>query len=128
MTLSDLAALRAPRERTARVWQALDLLQSGSGSSAFVRKSWSDAPKQSFATQVVKTWSPTGQDGLDAQAQERLGDEDLLADAALSADEAAAATLALTEEALETERQGAYDKGLEEGRRRRAQGPEGPAA
>ena len=117
MTLSDLAALRAPRERTARVWQALDLLQSGSGSSAFVRKSWSDAPKQSFATQVVKTWSPTGQDGLDAQAQEGLGDEDLLADAALSADEAAAATLALTEEALETERQGAYDKGLEEGRR-----------
>lgn len=117
MTLSDLAALRAPRERTARVWQALDLLQSGSGSSAFVRKSWSDAPKQSFATHVVKTWSPTGQDGLDAQALEGLGEEDLLADAALSADEAAAATLALTEEALETERQGAYDKGLEEGRR-----------
>jgi len=118
MTLSDLAALRAPRERTARVWQALDLLQSGSGSSAFVRKSWSDAPKQSFATQVIKTWSPPGQEGdLDAQALDGLSDEDLLADAALSADDAAAATLALTEEALETERQGAYDKGLEEGRR-----------
>ena len=118
MTLSDLAALRAPRERTARVWQALDLLQSGSGSSAFVRKSWSDAPKQSFATQVIKTWSPPGQEGdLDAQALDGLGDEDLLADAALSADDVAAATLALTEEALETERQGAYDKGLEEGRR-----------
>ena len=116
--MSDLAALRAPRERTARVWQALDLLQSGSGSSAFVRKSWSDAPKQSFATQVIKTWSPPGQEGdLDAQALDGLSDEDLLADAALSADDAAAATLALTEEALETERQGAYDKGLEEGRR-----------
>lgn len=116
--MSDLAALRAPRERTARVWQALDLLQSGTGRSAFVRKSWSDAPKQSFATQVIKTWSPPGQEGdLDAQAFDGLGDEDLLADAALSADDAAAATLALTEEALETERQGAYDKGLEEGRR-----------
>jgi hypothetical protein len=118
MTLSDLAALRAPRERTARVWQALDLLQSGSGSSAFVRKTWSDAPKQTFASQVIKTWSPPGQEGdLDAQALDGLGDEDLLADAELSADDAAAATLALTEEALETERQGAYDKGLEEGRR-----------
>ena len=116
--MSDLAALRAPRERTARVWQALDLLQSGSGSSAFVRKTWSDAPKQTFASQVIKTWSPPGQEGdLDAQALDGLGDEDLLADAALSADDVAAATLALTEEALETERQGAYDKGLEEGRR-----------
>jgi flagellar biosynthesis/type III secretory pathway protein FliH len=118
MTLSDLAALRAPRERTARVWQALDLLQSDSGSSAFVRKSWSDAPKQAFASQVIKTWSLPGQEGdLDAQALDGLSDEDLLADSALSADAAAAATLALTEEALETERQGAYDKGLEEGRR-----------
>ena len=118
MTLSDLAALRAPRERTARVWQALDLLQSDSGSSAFVRKSWSDAPKQAFATQVIKTWSPPGQGGdLDAQARDALGDEDLLADAEISAQEAAAATLALTEEALESERQAAYDKGLEEGRR-----------
>ena len=115
--MSDLAALRAPRERTARVWQALDLLQSGSGSSAFVRKSWSDAPKQVFATHVVKTWSPTGQDGFDAQALDKLGDEDVLANAALSPAEAAAATLALTEDALEAERQGAYDKGLEEGRR-----------
>ena len=116
--MSDLAALRAPRERTARVWQALDLLQSGSGSSAFVRKSWSDAPKQAFASQVIKTWSLPGQEGdLDAQALDGLGEEDLLADAALSADDAAAATLALTQEALETERQGAYDKGLEEGRR-----------
>ena len=115
--MSDLAALRAPRERTARVWQALDLLQSGSGSSAFVRKSWSDAPKQVFATHVVKTWSPTGKDGFDASALDGLGDDNLLADAALSPDEAAAATLALTEEALETERQDAYDKGLEEGRR-----------
>ena len=118
MTLSDLAALRAPRERTARVWQALDLLQSDSGSSAFVRKSWSDAPKQAFASQVIKTWSLPGQEGdLDAQALDGLSDEDLLADSALSADAAAAATLALTEEALETERQGAYDKGLEDGRR-----------
>ena len=115
--MSDLAALRAPSERTARVWQALDLLQSGSGSSAFVRKSWSDAPKQVFATHVVKTWSPTGQDGFDAQALDKLGDEDVLANAALSPAEAAAATLALTEDALEAERQGAYDKGLEEGRR-----------
>ena len=116
--MSDLAALRAPRERTARVWQALDLLQSGSGSSAFVRKSWSDAPKQVFATHVVKTWSPTGQeDGFDAQALDRLGDADVSADATLSPADAAAATLALTEEALESERQGAYDKGLEEGRR-----------
>ena len=73
--MSDLAALRAPRERTARVWQALDLLQPGSGHSAFVRKSWSDAPKQVFATHVVKTWSPSGQeDGFDAQALDRLGD------------------------------------------------------
>jgi len=40
-----------------------------------------------------------------------------LADAEISAQEAAAATLALTEEALESERQAAYDKGLEEGRR-----------
>jgi hypothetical protein len=116
-TLSDLAALRAPRERTARVWQALDLLQSGSGSSAFVRKSWSDAPKQAFATHVVKTWTPTGQDGFDAQVLDKLGDEDVLANAALSPADAAAATLALTEDALEAERQGAYDKGLEEGRR-----------
>ncbi len=116
--MSDLAALRAPRERTARVWQALDLLQSGSGSSAFVRKSWSDAPKQAFASHVIKNWSPPGQEGdLDAQALDGLSEEDLLADAALSADDAAAATLALTQEALETERQGAYDKGLEEGRR-----------
>ena len=115
--MSDLAALRAPRERTARVWQALDLLQSGSGSSAFVRKSWSDAPKQAFATHVVKTWSPTGQDGFDAQVLDKLGDEDVLANAALSPADAAAATLALTEDALEAERQGAYDKGLEEGRR-----------
>ena len=116
--MSDLAALRAPRERTARVWQALDLLQSGSGSSAFVRKSWSDAPKQAFASQVIKNWSPPGQEGdLDAQALDGLSEDDLLADAALSADDAAAATLALTQEALETERQGAYDKGLEEGRR-----------
>jgi hypothetical protein len=83
-----------------------------------VRKTWSDAPKQTFASQVIKTWSPAGQEGdLDAQALDGLGDEDLLADAELSADDAAAATLALTEEALETERQGAYDKGLEEGRR-----------
>ncbi len=116
--MSDLAALRAPRERTARVWQALDLLQSGSGNSAFVRKSWSDAPKQAFATHVVKTWSPTGQeDGFDAQALDRLGGEGVSADAALSPADAAAATLALTEDALEAERQGAYDKGLEEGRR-----------
>ncbi len=115
--MSDLAALRAPRERTARVWQALDLLQSGSGSSAFVRKSWSDAPKQAFATHVVKTWSPTGLDGFDAQALDKLGDEDVLANAALSPADAAAATLALTEDALAAERQGAYDKGLEEGRR-----------
>jgi hypothetical protein len=116
-TLSDLAALRAPRERTARVWQALDLLQSSSGNSAFVRKSWSDAPKQAFATHVVKTWTPTGQDGFDAQVLDKLGDEDVLANAALSPADAAAATLALTEDALEAERQGAYDKGLEEGRR-----------
>ena len=118
MTLSDLAALRAPRERTARVWQALDLLQPGSGHSAFVRKSWSDGPKQVFATHVVKTWSPTGQeDGFDAQALDRLGDDKVSSDAALSPDDAAAATLALTEDALESERQAAYDKGLEEGRR-----------
>ena len=116
--MSDLAALRAPRERTARVWQALDLLQSGSGNSAFVRKSWSDAPKQVFATHVVKSWSPTGQeDGFDAQALDRLGDADVSADATLSPADAAAATLALTEDALESERQAAYDKGLEEGRR-----------
>ena len=116
--MSDLAALRAPRERTARVWQALDLLQPGSGHSAFVRKSWSDAPKQVFATNVVKTWSPTGQeDGFDAQALDRLGDDKVSSDAALSPDDAAAATLALTEDALESERQAAYDKGLEEGRR-----------
>jgi flagellar biosynthesis/type III secretory pathway protein FliH len=117
MTLSDLTALRSPPVRTARVWQALDLLRADSSHNAFVRKSWSDTPVQAFAANVIKTWSPPGEAGDELPASAGPDFDNLPADAELSEADTAAATLALTEEALETERQAAFAKGLAEGQR-----------
>ena len=65
--MSDHLGMRAEPVRTARVWQALDLLSSHNA-NGFVRKSWSDTPIQAFAATVVKTWTPP-RDAGDADAQ-----------------------------------------------------------
>jgi flagellar biosynthesis/type III secretory pathway protein FliH len=110
--------MRSEPVRTARVWQALDLFRADSSQSAFVRKSWSDAPVQAFAASVVKTWAPPRAAGeADEQAEAGLAEEALPLEAGLSPEEAEAATLALTEEALEAERKTAYAEGLAEGQR-----------
>ena len=116
--MSDLGGMRSQPVRTARVWQALDVLSAGSSPNAFVRKSWSDTPVQAFAASVVKTWAPPRAAGeADEQADASLPEEALPAEAELSQEEAEAATLALTEEALEAERKTAYAEGLAEGQR-----------
>jgi len=118
MILSNPPGLRSEPVRTARVWQALDLFRADSSQSAFVRKSWSDTPVQAFAASVVKTWAPPRAAGeADAQAEDGLADDALPIEAELSPEETEAATLALTEEALEAERQTAYAEGLAEGQR-----------
>jgi len=114
--LSDLPSLAAPAQRTARVWQPLDLLHPSAGHGGFVRKSWSDRPLQSFGVQVVKTWSPPGEDDADRAEDLSLGDAALASDTEVTEVDAAAATLALTEEALEKVRQTAFAEGLAEGR------------
>ncbi len=116
MTLSDRPGLGAPAQRTARVWQPLDLLHPSAGHGGFVRKAWSDRPLQSFDVQVVKTWSPPGEDDAEGAEDPNLADAALTDDAAVTEIDAAAATLALTEEALENVRQTAYAEGLAEGR------------
>ncbi|MDO9279922.1 MAG: FliH/SctL family protein [Polaromonas sp.] len=116
MTLSDRPGLGEPGPRTARVWQPLDLLHPSAGHGGFVRKAWSDRPLQAFDLQVVKTWSPPDDDEAVAESA-GLADPTLLLDDAVSEQDAAAATLALTEEALETVRQTAYAEGLAEGLR-----------
>ena len=118
MILSNSPGMRSEPVRTARVWQALDLLRAGSSHNAFVRQSWSDAPVQAFAASVVKTWAPPQPAGeADEQAEAGLADVDLPPEAELSPEETEAATLALTEEALEAERKTAYAEGLAEGQR-----------
>ncbi len=116
MTLSDRSASGEPGSRTARVWQPLDLLHPSAGHGGFVRKAWSDRPLQSFDLQVVKTWSPPGEEDAD-DADASLADTALPAEEIVSEQETAAATLALTQEALETVRQTAYADGLAEGQR-----------
>ena len=115
MTLSDRLGLGAPAPRTARVWQPLDLLHPSAGQGGFVRKAWSDRPLQSFDLQVVKTWSPPDEDVEGQAADASLADAASPADADLSEQEVAEATLALTEAALETVRQTAYAEGLAAG-------------
>ena len=116
--MSNPPGMRSEPVRTARVWQALDLLRAGSSHNAFVRQSWSDAPVQAFAASVVKTWAPPRPAGeADEQAEAGLSDVDLPPEAELSPEETEAATLALTEEALEAERKTAYAEGLAEGQR-----------
>lgn len=116
--MSNPPGMRSEPVRTARVWQALDLFRADSSQSAFVRKSWSDAPVQAFAASVVKTWAPPRAAGeADEQAEAGLADDALPLEAELSPEEAEAATLALTEEALEAERKTAYAEGLAEGQR-----------
>ena len=116
--MSNQPGMRSEPVRTARVWQALDLFRADSSQSAFVRKSWSDAPVQAFAASVVKTWAPPRAAGeADEQAEAGLAEEALPLEAGLSPEEAEAATLALTEEALEAERKTAYAEGLAEGQR-----------
>ena len=116
MILSDHAAMRSQPVRTARVWQALELLSAGSSHNAFVRKSWSDSPSQAFAASVVKTWSPPREAGeAEANDEASQAEEALPADAEPSPEEVEAATLALTEEALEAERKTAYAQGLADG-------------
>jgi flagellar biosynthesis/type III secretory pathway protein FliH len=118
MTLSNHPGMRSEPVRTARVWQALDLFRADSSQSAFVRKSWSDAPVQAFAASVVKTWAPPRAAGeADEQAEDGLADDAPPLEAELSPEAAEAATLALTEEALDAERQTAYAEGLAEGQR-----------
>lgn len=116
--MSNHPGMRSEPVRTARVWQALDLLNAGNGRNAFVRKSWSDTPIQVFEASVVKTWAPPRAEGeADEPAEAGLAEADLPPDAGLSPEEDEAATLALTEEALETERKTAYAEGLAEGQR-----------
>ena len=118
MILSNHPGMRSEPVRTARVWQALDLLRAGSSQNAFVRKSWSDAPVQAFAASVVKTWAPPRAAGeADEHDAPGLADVDLPPETELSQEESEAATLALTEEALEAERKTAYAEGLAEGQR-----------
>jgi flagellar biosynthesis/type III secretory pathway protein FliH len=93
----------------------LDLLHPAAGHGGFVRQAWSDRPLHSFDLQVVKTWSPPGEDGA-GEADISLADA-LQTDDQLPEADAAAATLALTEAALETRRQAAFDEGLAEGQR-----------
>ena len=116
MTLSDHPGSVEPGPRMARVWQPLDLLHPTAGHGGFVRKAWSDRPLQSFGVQVVKTWSPPGEEDADTE-NASLSDAALLLEESVSEQDAEAATLALTEEALETERQTAYAEGLTEGQR-----------
>ena len=116
--MSNHPGMRSEPVRTARVWQALDLFRADSSQSAFVRKSWSDAPVQAFAASVVKTWAPPRAAGeADEQAEDGLADDAPPLEAELSPEAAEAATLALTEEALDAERQTAYAEGLAEGQR-----------
>ncbi len=114
--MSDHPGLGEPGPRTARVWQPLDLLHPSAGHGGFVRKAWSDRPLQSFGLQPIKTWSPPGEedaDGAEASPTEAaLPDESIVPEP-----DSAAATLALTEAALETVRQTAYAEGLAEGHR-----------
>jgi flagellar biosynthesis/type III secretory pathway protein FliH len=118
MILSNHPGMRSEPVRTARVWQALDFLNTASSHNAFVRKSWSDTPVQAFAASVVKTWTPPRAAGeADEQAEAGQADAALPLEAELSPEETAAATLALTEEALEAERKAAYAEGLAEGQR-----------
>ena len=113
--MSDRPSLGEPGPRTARVWQPLDLLHPTAGHGGFVRKAWSDRPLQSFGLQVVKTWSPPDEEGTQGP-DAGVADAALPAEAVDSEQEIAAATLALTREALETERQTAYAEGLAKGR------------
>ena len=113
--MSDRPSLGPAVPRTARVWQPLDLLHPSAGHNGFVRKAWSDRPLQSFDLQVVKTWSPPNDDSADESAGTRPADDALAEDSAASEERLAAATLALTEEALETVRQTAYAEGLAQG-------------
>ena len=116
--MSNHPGMRSEPVRTARVWQALDLLHPGSNHNAFVRKSWSDTPVQAFAASVVKTWAPPRAAGeADEQAEAGLAEESAPLEAELSQEETEAATLALTEEALEAERKTAYAEGQAEGQR-----------
>ena len=113
--MSDRPGTGAPAPRTARVWQPLDLLHPSAGHSGFVRKAWSDRSLQSFDLQVVKTWSPPNEDVAEEPLDAALPDSAVPNDPALSEQEVAAATLALTEEALEAVRQTAYAEGLAKG-------------
>jgi len=115
--LSDRPGLGAPTPRTARVWQPLDLLHPSAGAGGFVRKAWLDRPLQSFDLQVVKTWSPPGEDASDEKEDTSLADTALPVEEEVPEVDAAAATLALTEEALETVRKTAYAEGLAEGQK-----------
>ena len=114
--MSDRPGLDEPVPRTARVWQPLDLLHPSAGHGGFVRKAWSDRPLQSFGVQPVKTWSPPGEEDADG-TDVSLADAALQAETAVPEPDTAAATLALTEAALETVRQTAYAEGLAEGQR-----------
>jgi flagellar biosynthesis/type III secretory pathway protein FliH len=113
--LSDRPGSDAVVPRTARVWQPLDLLHPSAGHGGFVRQAWSDRPLQSFDLQVVKTWSPPDDTAADETTEASLADAALPVDAVLSEEAVAEATLALTEAALETVRQTAYDEGLAAG-------------
>ena len=113
--MSDRPGLGAAVPRTARVWQPLDLLHPSAGHGGFVRKAWSDRPLQSFDVQVVKTWSPPNEDSADEAADTSPAEAALPEEPVESEQELAAATLALTEEALEAVRQTAYAEGLAQG-------------
>ncbi|MFT6698425.1 MAG: flagellar biosynthesis/type III secretory pathway protein FliH, partial [Polaromonas sp.] len=113
--MSDRPGSEAVVPRTARVWQPLDLLHPSAGHGGFVRQAWSDRPLQSFDLQVVKTWSPPDDTAADETTEASLADAALPVDAVLSEEAVAEATLALTEAALETVRQTAYDEGLAAG-------------
>ena len=114
MTLSDRPGLGETGPRTARVWQPLDLLHPTAGHGGFVRKAWSDRPLQSFGVQVVKTWSPPGDENTEG-ADASVADAALPAEDVDTAQATEAATLALTEAALETHRQTAYAEGVANG-------------
>jgi flagellar biosynthesis/type III secretory pathway protein FliH len=117
MTLSERPKLNAPAPRTARVWQPLDLLHPSAGHGGFVRKAWSDRPLQSFDLQVIKTWSPPDEETDEEAGDASLADAAPLTEAEEPEVDLAAATLALTEDALEAVRQTAYAEGLAQGQR-----------
>jgi flagellar biosynthesis/type III secretory pathway protein FliH len=114
--LSDLSGLGGKAVRTAKVWQPMELLYPAAGQHGFVREAFANRTAHSFDVQVTRVWTPPGEaDGEPTAPADLMGP--VLPESDLAEAEPSVDTLALTQAALEAERQSAYADGLAEGQR-----------